>query len=260
MRYYVVDAFTDELFRGNPAGVCVLETFPPDDVMQSIASENNLSETAFVVPNGDEYNLRWFTPALEIDLCGHATLATAFILYRFDRPDAASLVFHTLSGPLTVGRDGDLLVMDFPTRSQERVAVTDDMRRAVGGADVLSAYAGYNLQLELVDEDAVRAVRPDAAAIRELDGRGLIVTAPGRDCDFVSRFFAPGLGVDEDPVTGSAHTSLVPYWAARLGKATLLARQVSPRGGTLWCTLAEPRVRIAGHACLYLSGELNQQN
>jgi len=256
MRYYVVDAFTDELFHGNPAGVCVLDAFPSDEVMQAIAAENNLSETAFVVPNGDDFDLRWFTPALEIDLCGHATLASAYILFRSDLPDAASVAFHTLSGRLTVDREGELLVLDFPARTQEPVEITDAMRAAVRGAEIRGAYGGYNLTLELADEAAVSGVQPSMDAIQALDYHGLIVTAPGSDCDFVSRFFAPGLGVPEDPVTGSAHTSLVPFWAARLGKKDLVARQISKRGGKLWCTLAGERVRIGGYASLYLTGEL----
>ncbi len=256
MRYYVIDAFTDQLFAGNPAGVCLPDTWPDSAHMQNIARENNLPETAFAVREGDHYGLRWFTPAVEIELCGHATLATAFALFTFDRPDADALAFHTQSGVLTVTRRGDLLEMDFPARPQAEIPVTDGMRRAVG-VPVLSAFAGYNLMLLLESEAAVRNLAPDLAAIRALaDFHGVIVTAPGTDCDFVSRFFAPNVGIDEDPVTGSTHTSLVPYWAARLGKDALSARQLSRRAGALWCRQAGDRVFIAGRACLYLTGEL----
>ena len=261
MRYYIVDAFADRLFQGNQAGVCILDTLPEDGLMQTIARENNLAETAFVAPEGNAYRLRWFTPAVEIELCGHATLAAAYVLFRYDAPSAAALTFHTLSGVLTVtqGEDG-LLVMDFPLRAQVSVPITDTMRQAVAGAKILSAYGGYNLMLELADEDVVRTLAPDLSAIRQLPYHGVIVTAPATDCDFVSRFFAPNVGIDEDPVTGSTHTSLTPYWAARLGKQTLLARQLSSRGGTLLCTLDENRVRIAGRAQLYLVGEIQQAN
>lgn len=257
MRYYVVDAFADALFQGNPAGVCLPGTWPKDAVMQAIAAENNLSETAFAVKAGDAYGLRWFTPAAEISLCGHATLATAATLFLHDEQGADTLAFDTMSGRLTVTRDGDRYQMDFPLRTQTEIPVTQAMRDAVGGAEVLSAYAGYNLMLALPDAETVRALQPDFAAIRAMDAyHGVIVTARGDDCDFVSRFFVPGLGINEDPVTGSTHTSLVPYWAERLGRTKLTARQLSRRGGTLHCTLVGDRVLIAGTVQPYLQGEL----
>lgn len=256
MRYYMVDAFADALFEGNPAGVCVLDAFPEASLMQKIAQENNLSETAFVVQNGGYYDLRWFTPAVEIELCGHATLATGYVLSTFYDSLAKGFEFRTMSGPLVVTQKGNLFEMDFPARTQEKVPVTDAMREAVG-APVLSAYAGYNLMLELESEEDVRHLAPDIGKIKALsDFHGVIVTAPGTACDFVSRFFAPNVGVNEDPVTGSTHTSLVPYWAERLGKDELVARQLSARGGTLWCRNEGDRVFIAGKARLYMTGEL----
>lgn len=257
MRYFIVDAFSDTPFGGNQAGVCLPEAWPPDALMQRIARENNLSETAFAVKSSDHYGLRWFTPAVEIELCGHATLATAFALFSFVERDAHTLSFHTRSGVLTVSRKGKLLEMDFPQRTQRQIEVTEAMRRAVG-VPVLHAYAGYNLMLELESPQAVRALKPDIGAIKALsDYHGVIVTATGEDCDFVSRFFAPNVGIEEDPVTGSTHTSLAPYWGERLKKRELIARQLSERGGMLWCALSGDRVLIAGNACLYLSGEIH---
>lgn len=255
MLYYVVDAFSDKIFGGNPAGVCVPDSWPEDELMRQITRENNLAETAFVVGKGPRYQLRWFTPAVEIDLCGHATLGTAFVLNRFY--DAPPLMeFETLSGLLTVEAKGDLLEMNFPARAQRPVEVDQRMKDAVE-APIVGAYGGYNLMLELEDEKAVRDLRPDLAAVRSLtEYHGLIVTAAGSDCDFVSRFFAPGLGIDEDPVTGSTHTSLVPFWAERLGRDELTARQLSRRGGSIFCRNAGERVYISGRASLYLTGEL----
>lgn len=257
MQYFVVNAFADLPFSGNQAGVCVLDAFPEAAMMQRIAMENNLSETAFVVKNGDDYDLRWFTPTVEIELCGHATLGSAYVLHRFVDPQANRFIFHTLSGRLTVVCHPDgRLEMDFPAREQRQVPVTEEMRQAIG-ANIVSAYAGYNLQLELENEAIVKALNPNIDAIRALDAyHGVIVTARGRDVDFVSRFFAPNVGVDEDPVTGSTHTSLVPFWANRLEKETLVARQLSKRGGELWCALSGDRVLITGKACLYLKGEI----
>lgn len=256
MRYYLVDAFAARPFEGNQAGVCMLNTPLRAETMQQIAAENNLAETAFLLPDGDAFQLRWFTPAVEIALCGHATLASAYVLFHEEGYAGDTITFHTQSGALHVSRDGDRLRMDFPIRTQTPVAITDAMREAIG-APILSAYGGYNLMLELPDAQSVRALVPDIAKIKALDAyHGVIVTAPGDDCDFVSRFFAPNVGIAEDPVTGSTHTSLVPYWAARLGKEHLVARQLSRRGGTLWCTLAGDRVQIAGTACLYLKGTI----
>lgn len=256
MNYFVVDAFSDQPFHGNPAGVCVLDHWLPTETMQSIASENNLSETAFVVQKEDLYELKWFTPAMEIDLCGHATLGTAFVLFTFFRPTLQVLSFMTKSGLLTVTKRDELYEMNFPVRQQHEIHVTDTLHEVVN-KNVLSAYRGYNLQLELEDEEAVRSATPNMEAIRSLkEYHAVIITARGQDVDFVSRFFAPDLGVNEDPVTGSAHTSLTPYWATRLQKQKLTARQLSKRGGMLWCELQGDRVLISGKACLYLRGEI----
>lgn len=255
-RYFVVDAFTDKLFSGNPAGVCILPSWPATDLMQNIARENNLSETAFVVGEGPDYQLRWFTPTVEIELCGHATLATAFILCSFFGAGRETMRFSTLSGILSVELKGELLEMDFPARRQTRVEISDAMKKSVGVA-VKAAYAGYNLTLELDDEKTIAELSPNLTAVRELsDYHGLIITAPGENCDFVSRFFAPNMGVDEDPVTGSAHASLIPFWSERLRKTEMTARQLSRRGGTLHCRNAGDRVYIAGQARLYLAGEI----
>lgn len=257
MRYYIVDAFTDKVFGGNQAGVCVLDAPLKTETMQNIAMENKLSETAFAVRNGVHYDLRWFTPVVEDELCGHATLATAFVLSTLYDKEAPSFEFHTLSGVLTVARSGELLEMNFPVRTFAETGITETMRNAVG-TTVLKAWSGYNLMLELPDEETVRNFQPDIAAIKKLtDYHGLIVTAKGDSCDFVSRFFAPLVGVDEDPVTGSSHTSLIPLWSQRLGKAEMTARQLSKRGGTLYCRNAGDRVLIAGKACLYLTGEIH---
>lgn len=256
MPYYVVDSFTDTLFHGNPAGVCVLDSWPSEALMQSIAAENNLSETAFVVAGEDGFDLRWFTPGAEVDLCGHATLATAFVLFSFHAPEAHVLRFHTQSGLLTVRRDGALLEMDFPARPVQRVDLSALMEAAVD-QPIKAAYGGYNLLFELADEASVAEAVVDYAAICQLlPYDGLIITAAGSDCDFVSRYFAPHVGIDEDPVTGSTHTALCPFWSERLGKKELTARQLSKRGGLLYCRNEAERVFISGQARLYLKGEL----
>lgn len=255
MRYYMVDAFSDKPFHGNQAGVCPPQEPLEPSLMQCIAMENNLSETAFAIKRRDAmYDLRWFTPAVEIELCGHATLATAFVLFSTDEKDAQQLTFDTASGVLKVSREGDLLLMDFPVRSQTPVEITDSIRKAVD-QNILEAHGGYNLQLLLESEDAVRTCVPDIRAIRALDYHGVIVTAKGEaDADFVSRFFAPNVGIVEDPVTGSTHTSLTPFWAERLGKTSMKARQLSARGGDLIVRLGDNRVLIGGKACFYMVG------
>ena len=255
MRYYVADAFTDELFSGNPAGICLLEAPLPAELMQAIAAENNLSETAFVVPNGADYDIRWFTPAVEIDLCGHATLASAFILHRFAAPEKTHYCFHSQSGQLLVEAKDGRYVMDFPARMPRPMEVTGEMEAAIGCA-VKEAHLARDLILVLEDEAAVRNCLPDIARVAQLPGHGCGVTAKGDACDFVSRFFAPKFGIDEDPVTGSLHTELIPFWAARLGKHQLNARQLSKRGGTLFCEDQGERVLIGGDAVLYSQGEL----
>ncbi|MDL2273327.1 PhzF family phenazine biosynthesis protein [Oscillospiraceae bacterium OttesenSCG-928-G22] len=256
MRYFVADAFTDELFSGNPAGVLLLDRELPDDMLLRIAAENNLSETAFVKKNGGGYDLRWFTPKAEVDLCGHATLGAAFIITQFVDMTATSIHFDTKSGRLTVKKAGDLLEMDFPSRKPEPVEVTPEMEAAIG-ARIREAHATRDLLFLLDSEDDVAELRPDFEKIAALSGYlGVAVTAEGRDVDFVSRFFAPAVGIDEDPVTGSAHATLLPFWSARLGKTEMTARQISARGGTLYLRDEGERVKISGRAALYLKGEI----
>lgn len=254
---YQVDAFTSRLFGGNPAAVCPLEgDFLPDSTMQAIGNENNLSETAFLVPNGpDRYRLRWFTPENEIDLCGHATLASAFVVFTHLRPDLAQVAFDTKSGKLVVTRgDGGLLSMDFPSRPPEPGASDSRLRQALGGkAGSILVSRDYLVVYD--SEEEVRALKPAMNALALMD-RMVIVTAPGREVDFVSRFFAPAAGVPEDPVTGSAHCTLIPYWADRLGKTKLHAFQVSRRGGELFCELLGNRVSMAGYAVEFMRGAI----
>lgn len=252
---YQLDAFTSRLFGGNPAAVVLLEAWLPDVVLQSIAAENNLAETAFAIPDAQMTPLRWFTPAMEVDLCGHATLATADVLFRHRFPDARRLRFGTRSGELTVARAGDLLELDFPSRPGKPVAVADALADALGACP-REAYLARDLLAIFDTEQQVRSLRPDFQRIAALDAFAVIVSAPGNEVDFVSRFFAPGAGIPEDPVTGSAHCTLTPYWAARLGKSTLAARQVSARGGELRCELRGDRVGIAGSVVEYLRGEI----
>ncbi len=255
---YQVDAFTDTLFAGNPAAVSPLDAWLPDATMQAIAAENNLSETAFFVPHGDDYALRWFTPSVEVDLCGHATLASAYIITRLLEPQRASINFHTAkAGKLAVKRDGDLLVMDFPAWPPTPCAPPAGLLAALGGnaRDVL--FARDHLVVYDTAEE-IAALKPDLAALAKVDCWAAIVTAAGADgIDFVSRFFAPKQGVAEDPVTGSAHCTLTPYWAKRLGKTALQAYQLSRRGGALSCALNGERVSIGGRAVLYLKGEIS---
>jgi PhzF family phenazine biosynthesis protein len=251
---YHVDAFADRPFEGNPAAVVPLERWLPDGTLQAIATENNLSETAFYLPRGGDFELRWFTPTQEIDLCGHATLATAHVLFEERGHRGERIRFHTSSGWLAVARRGGLLELDFP--SQPATARADDgsLARALGRAPRAVERSG-NKDLALFDsEREVRALAPDFRALARLEPLGVIASARGEEVDFVSRFFAPKAGVDEDPVTGSAHCVLIPHWARALGKDTLRARQVSRRGGTLFCELRGERVGIAGGARTYLVG------
>ena len=258
---YQIDAFADRPFTGNPAAVCPLNAWLPDDVMQAIAAENNLSETAFFVPEGEFYRLRWFTPSTEVDLCGNATLASGYVVFRWLRPERTSITFETeVAGPLTVARDGDLLALDFPSRPPEPCAMSEPLVAALGQRPTaLLAARDYFAIYESADD--IAALAPDFAALAALDRFAVIVTAPGPAAegggvDFVSRFFAPARGVDEDPVTGSSHCTLIPYWATRLGKTRLNARQLSPRGGALSCTIDGDRVTIAGRAMPYLEGTI----
>jgi PhzF family phenazine biosynthesis protein len=255
---YQVDAFTGRPFSGNPAAVCPLAEWLPAATMQAIAAENNLAETAFFVPQGDGYLLRWFTPTVEVDLCGHATLASGYVVTHILAPEGRSVTFETLkAGPLEVTRDGEFLAMDFPAWPPEPQAADPRILAALGIAPAQS-FVARGRTLAVYDRaEEVAALRPDFAAMRGVPGADAIVTAPGRDgVDFVSRYFAPNHGSDEDPVTGSAHCILTPYWAARLGKAQLNARQISARGGELVCTLRGDRVTLTGRAVLYLEGTI----
>jgi len=254
--YTIIDAFTDRVFAGNPAAVLVLDNFPADGLMQAIAAENNLSETAFVVPDGLDWKLRWFTPASEVELCGHATLASAFVLR--EAGETGPYRFHTLSGLLTVTSDGARLVMDFPAWNAAAAQAPAGLAEALG-AIPREVHRARDWICVFDTPEAVRALRPDHARIAALPGgeRVIATAAGGTDgADISSRYFAAKVGVNEDPVTGTAHTQLVPFWAARLGKTALVCRQVSARGGTLWCELAGDRVKIAGTAVRYATGEI----
>jgi predicted PhzF superfamily epimerase YddE/YHI9 len=251
------DAFvTSGVFTGNPAAVCPLPEWLPDDVMQKIATENNLSETAFFVGGAGVYRIRWFTPLAEIDLCGHATLASAHVVFSKLEPGRTDVRFDSMSGPLAVRADGDRLVLDFPSRPAERRPPDPAVAAALGKAPVeLLASRDYLAVFGSADE--VRALAPDMGRLKALDLKAVVVTAPGSgDVDFVSRFFGPGYGIDEDPVTGSSHTTLIPFWSRRLGKKRLHARQVSARGGDLVCDDLGERVGIGGRVATYLEGVL----
>jgi PhzF family phenazine biosynthesis protein len=254
---YQVDAFTSRTFGGNPAAVCPLEHWLDDERMQAIAAENNVAETAFFVGNGNGYDLRWMTPKCEVDLCGHATLASAYIIFRFFEPDSHSVSFQTKSGELIVRRDGDLLTLDFPARPPERLELLPELTDALGSAPA-ELWSARDYMAVYPAEDEVRRLAPDMARIAALDRFAVIVTAPGTgDTDFVSRFFAPAKGIPEDPVTGSAHCTLVPYWAQRLGKPKLHAKQISERQGELFCEDRGTRVWISGRAVLFFEGRLH---
>jgi PhzF family phenazine biosynthesis protein len=253
---YQVDAFTSEVFRGNPAAICPLKEWIPSDIMQAIATENNLSETAFFVKEGGDYRLRWFTPSVEVDLCGHATLASAYVLFRYLEPQRSTVQFHTQSGALRVSRDGDALTLDFPARPPQRVEPCAGLFEALGGQP-LEAWAARDYMILYETAEQVKSLAPDMMALAQADRFAIIVTAPGEgEIDFVSRFFAPDHGVPEDPVTGSAHCTLAPYWAGRLGKTVLRARQVSKRGGDLLCRLEGDRVFMTGRAAPFLTGQI----
>ncbi len=256
MRQYVVDAFTDRVFSGNPAAVCVLDEWLPEGLMLDITRENNLSETAFTVKEGDRYRLRWFTPGGEIDLCGHATLGTAFVLMNFYERGAESVAFETMSGLLTVVRRGKLYEMDFPAYELKRTEVTPQMAEALG-AEPSEAWLGRDLLCVFGSEETVRSLAPDMEKLKALPGLLQHATARGIERDCVSRSFAPKLGVPEDPVCGSGHCHIVPYWAGKLGRAELVACQASRRGGTLYCRMEGDRVTLAGEAALFSEAELH---
>ena len=260
MKYtlYQIDAFAEAVFQGNPAAVCLPDEWPEDSLMQRIAAENNLAETAFVVRNGNRYEIRWFTPEIEVDLCGHATLASAYVIFRYREPDASLISFFSpRSGPLAVekGPQG-MLVLDFPADLPTEVAAHANINKALGLVPVQTWKGKTDYMLVYRGQEDIENLRPDFFLLNQVEARGIIATAPGRDTDFVSRFFAPRAGINEDPVTGSAHTTLIPYWAGILGKQQLTARQLSKRGGSLQCQAVGNRVRIGGKAVQYLVGEI----
>jgi PhzF family phenazine biosynthesis protein len=254
--YYQVDAFTGSLFSGNPAGIAILIEWMPDEVLQSIAAENNLAETAFVVPRGSHFDLRWFTPEIEVDLCGHATLAAAHVLFDHLGYRHVSVEFHTRSGLLPVTRSEKLLTLDFPSRPAIACELPDALAEGLG-AIPQEVYKARDYLAVFGSEADVRALRPKMEALAKLPCLGIIATAPGVACDFVSRFFAPSAGVSEDPVTGSAHCTLIPYWSRRLKRYQLQALQVSKRGGELFCAERGERVSISGRAVTYSTGFLH---
>lgn len=253
---YQVDAFTNKPFGGNPAAIVPLVEWLPDDIMQNIAAENNLAETAFFVKNGDVYDIRWFTPTLEIDLCGHATLASGYLIFDVLKLEETSIRFHSYkSGELGVEKSGDVYTLDFPSRPPVETEMPEGLVDALGTEpkEVLRSrdhFLVYETEQEVLD------LKPDFSKLADTDAFAVITTAPGEDCDFVSRFFAPKAGINEDPVTGSAHCNLIPYWAERLGKTKMFARQISSRGGEIFCEIAGDRVKISGNAVLYLKGEI----
>ena len=266
MEYHVIDVFTDRLFGGNPAGVCLLDKWLPDDVLQRVAAENNLSETAFLVKRGTYYELRWFTPSTEADLCGHATVASAFVLFEGSEQAAEEIRFKTMSGEMTVTKGKDMLYLDLPSRPVAVCPTYKTFEKALGVTPA-AVYKAVDFLVLLNSEEELRNIDPDFAVLRKIkaeagisnDSFGIIVTAKGSDCDFVSRFFAPNAGIDEDPVTGRAHCSLIPFWSEKLNKTELTAKQLSKRGGELCCVDCGERVKIGGKAVRYLKGEICTQ-
>jgi len=251
MKYYVVDAFAEKVFGGNPAGVCIMDEPISDVLMQNIAMENNLSETAYAIKDGDKYELRWFTPVSEINLCGHATLATAFVIMNYIEKELRTIRFQTLSGELTVTKVGDIYEMDFPAILSQEYPLTEQMVEALG-VTPKETYKNRDLIFILESEEAVKNAKPDFAKLEKIpEGLAVFITAKGNDYDFVSRAFWPKLKINEDPVCGSMHSSLIPFWAERLNKREMVARQLSSRGGTLYCKYEDDRVKIAGKAVLY---------
>lgn len=257
MPIFQIDAFTTRRFAGNPAAVVPMNRFLDDATLQVIAAENNLAETAFLVPEGGDYRLRWFTPTVEVPLCGHATLASAAAVMERLEPGRDQVIFHTASGPLTVNRTRGGYVMDFPARPSEPVATPPGLAQALGVVPVEVQSDTFNFIALLENAQLVRELAPDIAAIARMDRSGVVVTAPGDETyDFVSRYFAPAKGIPEDPVTGGAHCALAPYWAKRLGKTTFRAYQASRRGGEITCRLAGDRVELEGSCVFYLEGEV----
>jgi PhzF family phenazine biosynthesis protein len=256
MKLYIVDAFADKLFTGNPAGVCILNEWLSDERMQQIAMENNQAETAFVFRNNDNFHIRWFTPAVEVDLCGHATLAAAHVLFRHEGYNGKEVAFDSRSGKLTVTK-GEYLTLNFPVDVFTQLAEIPTELAGSFGMTSLEVYKGKTDYMAVFNsQKEIESLTPDYNTMSKLDARGVIVTAPGDTVDFVSRFFAPQSGINEDPVTGSAHTTLTPYWAGRLDKTEFTALQLSKRGGKLFCALQGDRVTISGQAVTYLIGEI----
>lgn len=259
MRYpiFQIDAFTTRRFAGNPAAVVLMNRFPDDSVLQAVAAENNLAETAFLVPEDNDYRLRWFTPTTEVPLCGHATLASSAVVMERLEPGRRRVIFYSASGPLTVSRTNAGYVMDFPARLPEPIATPAGLAQALGVVPVEVVADAVNYIALLASAQAVRELTPDIVAISRMDCSGVVVTAPGDGIyDFVSRYFAPAKGIPEDPVTGGAHCALAPYWSKRLSKATFHAYQASRRGGEIICRLAGDRVELEGACVFYLEGEV----
>jgi PhzF family phenazine biosynthesis protein len=255
IRMYQVDAFTGKLFGGNPAAVCPLDNWLPESLMQNIAMENNLAETAFFVPEDDHFAIRWFTPAVEINLCGHATLASGHVLFNHLNFAGDRIRFSSKSGELVVSKNDDLLSLDFPADKPSPVYIPTGLIKALG-REPIQTLKSRDIMAVFNSEDDILEIKPDFELLRQVEAHAIIVTGPGENCDFVSRFFAPRLGINEDPVTGSAHTALIPYWSERLGKKSMLAHQISSRGGVLYCEHRDDRVLIGGRAITYMSGQL----
>jgi PhzF family phenazine biosynthesis protein len=257
LKIYQIDAFTDAIFGGNPAAVCPLETWLPDDVLQKIAMENNLAETAYYVKREGDYEIRWFTPAVEVNLCGHATLATAYVLYNYEQHASREIIFHSpKSGKLTVNKQGEMLTLNFPTDTFETVGITPDLQKGFDRQPIEIVKGKTDYMFVFKTEEEIRNLKPNLQELAKWDVRGVIATAKGEKSDFVSRFFAPQSGIDEDPVTGSAHTTLTPYWSTQLNKKELSAVQLSTRKGNLTCKYLNDRVEISGKAKTYLIGEI----
>ena len=256
MKQYTVDAFTDKVFAGNPAAVCVMDKWLDDRTMQNIAIENNLSETAFAVREGSVYHLRWFTPGGEVELCGHATLATAYVITHVVEPELKTVAFDTLSGRLTVEKQGELLMMDFPSFDLKPIAITPEIVKALGGIVPKEAYFGSDIMCVLENEEQVRQVVPELTLMKQMDGVCFHITAQGSAYDCVTRSFAPKCNVAEDPVCGRGHCHVIPYWAGQTGKTEFTAYQGSKRGGILYCTYAGERTLLRGKAALFAASEI----